>query len=81
VASCSAGTLYSFTVSNPQSVYSQSNGGYFWDVDGATSTRRSFSYDYASDNGYEPGVSHVVILILTGPGGTTSKSTVVVAPC
>jgi hypothetical protein len=54
---------------------------YSWDVDGATSSSRSFSYDYASDPTYEAGASHVIILVLTGPGGTTNKSKVVVAPC
>ena len=82
MASCSPGsTVYNFTVSNPKNVYSQANGGYTWDVDGATSTLRSFSFDYASDNNYEPGAKHAVILKLRGPGGTTNKSTVVFAPC
>jgi hypothetical protein len=50
-------------------------------VDGATSTSRSFSFDYASDPGYQPGTLHIVILTLTGKGGITNKGTQVVAPC
>jgi hypothetical protein len=77
VASCSSGsTDYSFNVANPKYVST-----YFWDVDGKTSTKRSFSYDYASNPGYNPGDPHNIILTLRGPGGRTDKFKTVVAPC
>jgi hypothetical protein len=50
-------------------------------VDGKTSTSRSFRFDYANAPTYQEGESHVVILVLTGPGGTTNKSRTIVAPC
>jgi hypothetical protein len=54
---------------------------YHWDLDGKTATTRSTSFDYSTDPLYVPGTSHVVILTMTGPGGTTDKSKVIVAPC